>query len=126
MERKVMIVDDDQEFLEELKETLNLSGYETVVVNDAALVADVAAKTKPDVVLLDIKMPGKSGFQVADELSHISHLSHVPIIAMTAFFKDDYVPLMNISGIKKWLKKPFHPLDIIAQIEDVLVQQEAL
>jgi DNA-binding response OmpR family regulator len=120
MERKVLIVDDDKEFLEELQETLHLSGYETVVVNDSSLVAGVASRIKPDVILLDLKMPKKSGFQVADELSHVTELTHIPIIAMSAYFKNDYIPLLNISGIKKWLKKPFNPLDIIAQIEGVL------
>jgi len=120
MNKKILVIDDDKEFLEELKETLALSGYEVVEVNDPILAIDVAMKISPDVVLLDLKMPGKSGFQVADELKHFSSLTNVPIIIMTGYFKDDYLPLLNICGIKKCLKKPFHPLDVIAQIESVL------
>jgi DNA-binding response OmpR family regulator len=118
--KKIMIVDDDKEFLDELKETLALSGYDLVAVNDADLVLDEAKKAKPAVILLDLKMPKKNGFQVADELRHFSELQQTPIIAMTAFFKEAYVPLMNICGIKKCLKKPFHPLDVITQIEEAL------
>jgi two-component system response regulator AdeR len=120
MNKKVLVIDDDKEFLEEIKETLALSGYDVVEVNDPVLAIDVATKINPDVVLLDLKMPGKSGFQVADELKHFSALTNIPIIIMTGYFKDDYLPLLNICGIKKCLKKPFHPLDIIAQIETVL------
>ena len=118
--RKVMIVDDDKEFLEELNETLGLSGYDVVSVNDSVAAIDTASRIKPDVILLDLKMPQKSGFQLADELRHLSELSRVPIIVMTGFFKDDYASLLNICGVRKCLKKPFNPLDVIAQIEEAL------
>jgi len=120
MNKKIMIVDDNKEFLEELKETLVLSGYEVVAVENADTAMDMATKTYPDLILLDLKMPQKSGFQVADELRHFSELSNIPIIAMTGFFKDDYGPLLNICGIHKCLKKPFNPLDVITQIEEAL------
>lgn len=122
--KKVMIIDDNQEFLEELKEALRLSGYDTVALNDPLSARDIAILEKPDIVLLDLKMPGKSGFQVADEIRHFSELVQVPIIAMTGFFKEGYGPLLNLCGIKKCLKKPFNPLDIIAEIEEVLTKKQ--
>jgi len=118
--KRVLIVDDDKEFLEELRETLDLSGYDAIEVNNASLAFEVATNTKPDAILLDLKMPEKSGFQVADEIKHYRDIAHIPIIAMTGFFKDDYIPLMDLCGIKKLLKKPFNPLDVIAQLEEVL------
>lgn len=118
--KKVMIVDDNKEFLEELQETLALSGYEMVAVDDANRALEIARCERPDCIVLDLKMPGKSGFQLADELRHVSGFEVLPIIAMTGFFKDDYVPLMDVCGITKYLRKPFNPLDIITQIEAVL------
>jgi len=123
MNKKIMVVDDDKEFLEELRETLTLSGYDLVVVNDATMVLGLVSSVKPDVILLDLKMPLKSGFQVADELRHFSEVSHIPIIAMSAFLKDDYAALLNICGIKRCIRKPFHPLDVITQIEEVLSER---
>ncbi len=115
-----MIVDNDRQFLEELRETLTLAGYEMIVVEDARAAAATALKTRPDVILLDLKMPGKSGFQVADEIKGLSPLQHVPIIAMSGYFKDEYGPLMNDRGIKKCIAKPFNPLDVIVELEAVL------
>lgn len=123
MDRKIMVVDDDKEFLEELREILALSGYELLAVDDATKVLGLARAEKPEVILLDLKMPQKSGFQVADELRHFSELSHIPIIAMSAYLKDDYTALLNLCGIKRYLKKPFYPLDVIAQIEEVLAER---
>lgn len=117
---KIMIVDDDKEFLGELGETLALSGYSTVMVSDPISALDTAVREKPDIVLLDLRMPGKNGFQLADELRHVPQLMQVPIIAMTGNFKDAYNPLIKMCDIKKCLKKPFNPLDIIAEIEMLL------
>lgn len=122
--KRIMVVDDDREFLEELKELLELSGYELVAVDDPAAAVEVANRTKPVAVLLDLKMPKKSGFQVANELKHFSELARVPIIAMSAFYKDSYRPLLDICGIKRCLAKPFQPLDIIAEIEQALAEYE--
>lgn len=119
--KKIMLIDDNKEFLEELVETLSLSGYEVLAVNDAATAFEAARAAKPDMVLLDLKMPGKTGFKVADEITHSAELKHIPIVAMTGHFTDlEYSLLINLCGIKKCLLKPFHPLDVIAQIENLL------
>ena len=119
--RKVMIVDNDKDFLGQLEELLNLSGYEMVAVNDAVIAKDVALNTHPEVVILDIKMPGKNGFQVATELRHLTEMRDVPIIAMTGFYtREDCNQLIKDYGINMCLIKPFRPLDVIAKIEELL------
>lgn len=123
---KIMIVDDNKEFLEELKETLALSGYDVIALNESIDASETAFKTKPDLILLDLKMTGKTGFKVADELKHFTELKHIPIIAMTGHFTDlEYSLLINICGIKKCLVKPFNPLDVIAQIENLLQEKKS-
>jgi len=118
--QKVLIVDDDKKFLEDLEEILKFSGYDTIAAEDPYSVLAIASKEKPQAILLDLKMPGKSGFQLAHELKSTPDLQHIPIIAMTKFFKDGYKSLLDICGIKKCLKKPFNPLDVITEIEAVL------
>ncbi len=115
--KKVMIVDDDTEFLEELNETMSASGYEMISVNDSTTAVDIASRVKPDLIILDLKMPGKSGFQLAEEIRRLPELEKIPIIAMSAFFKEEYAFLLSIFGIKKCLKKPFNPLDVITAVE---------
>jgi len=122
LSKKVMIVDDDREFLEELKDVLTSSGYETIAVNDAAAALETADRAKPDVVLLDLKMPKKTGFQLAMEIRQLSGQEQVPVIAMSGFLKDGYNPLLYLCSIRRCLKKPLNPLDVIAEIEDALRQ----
>jgi DNA-binding response OmpR family regulator len=115
---RVLIVDDDKEFLEELKETLDLSGYEVIKIEDSRTVQETARLTSPDVIVLDLKMNDMNGFEVAEELKRFTSTVGIPVIAMTGFFREDeHKPLMNICGIKTCIKKPFNPLDVIAAIE---------
>jgi len=122
---KVMLVDDDREFLEELKQTLDLNGYEVIGVSDSTLAQEKANNTKPDVIVLDLKMEDMSGFEVAEELKHSSNTMQIPIIGITGFFKEDeHIPLLNICGIKKCITKPFSPKELITAIESVLKKSE--
>ncbi len=117
MKKKILIIDDDEIFLEELKEIIESNGFIAVGVKDSLLAREVVKKENPDLILLDLKMPGKSGFQVADELKHATELSRRPIIAMSGFFtKTEHFLLMQLCGIQQCIKKPFLPAEMISLI----------
>jgi DNA-binding response OmpR family regulator len=116
--KKVMIVDDDKEFLEELQETLFLNGYEVIKIDDPHRVLDSAGNTKPDIILLDLKMDNFSGFEIADELSRFTKTVHIPVVAMTGFFtENEHASLMSLCGINKCIAKPFSAEQIVTAIE---------
>jgi len=118
---KIMIVDDNMELLEELQEMLSQSGYEVEIVNDSNRAFAVAHAIMPDLILMDLKMSPKSGFQVADELRHSAHMKDVPIIAMTGFFTEkEHILMMKLCGIRVFILKPFKPVNLIAKIEFAL------
>jgi len=120
-EKKILLVDDDKEFLEELKEMLALSGYKVMGVADSVAAVNAARVTKPDAILLDLRMQAMSGFEVADKLKSFPETSLIPIIAMTGFYTlKEHAWLMNFCGIKRCIKKPFNPLDVIAEIEQAI------
>jgi DNA-binding response OmpR family regulator len=115
---KILVVDDDKEFLEEVQEMLTLSGYEIAVASDPDLALEKILTEKPSIMLLDLKMAPKSGFQIADELVNKLGLKNIFIIAMTGFFTEkEHNVFMKLCGIKKCILKPIKPLDLIANIE---------
>jgi two-component system response regulator AdeR len=122
---KIMIVDDDKEFLEELREILGLSGYKTIAINDSTSALNAARRIRPDIVILDLKMKRKTGFQIAEELKQFPETAHIPTIAITGFYaeKGKSTVIFDIYGIKDFLIKPFNPLDVIAKIEAVLKER---
>jgi len=122
---KIMVVDDNEDFLEELSEMLRLSGYKVVDFSDPAEAVSLAKRVRPDIILLDLKMDGKSGFQAAYELKLNPDTANIPIIAMTAHFNDkNHTKLLDIYGIKTRLLKPFNPLDLISKIEGMIYEKK--
>src|SRR5579863_10605155 len=117
----IMIVDDNVELLEELENLLKLGGYDVIAISDGSKVFDAALKNKPDLILLDLKMSPKSGFQIADEARNSLLLRDVPVIAMTGFYTEkQHFLMMKLCGIKTSILKPFRPLNLFTRIEFAL------
>jgi len=120
-ESKIMIVDDNREFVSELKETLNLCGYDTVAVSDSPDAAVLARRIKPDCIILDLKMDKMNGFQVAEELKKSGVTRTIPIIAMSGYFPvENTAALLDLSKMSAQIKKPFSVADLITELEKVL------
>jgi len=116
--KKVMIVDDDRELLEELKELLELCEYEVKAFSNGDEVLSCASSEKPDIIILDLKIEGGSGFKIADELRLNEKTKKIPIIAMTGVYvEDEHMKIIKSCGFLKRLIKPVNPLDIILAIE---------
>lgn len=115
----VVIINDDRESLGNLEEVLSSTGHEPVVVNDALSAVDVVVQKQPDAVLLELKMPRKNGFVIADEINRVLETRKVPIIAMSEYFKEEFRFLLTLCGIERHLKKPLNPLDVIWAIANV-------
>lgn len=119
--KKIMVVDDDKEFLNEVSEILRLSDYQVVAVYDETKVLKIAEKEKPDLVLLDLKLGRESGFNLARELRGLQVMAYVPIVAVTGYYTDaEYSELMRVCGISRHLTKPISPQEMIILIEDML------
>jgi DNA-binding response OmpR family regulator len=116
--KRILIVDDDETFLEELDNTMQMCGYDTITRTSGKTVVKDADEKRPDVILLDMKINGKSGFQIADDLKHFPSTSDIPIVAMTGIFTERlHRTFMKGLGIDDCVLKPFNPLDIISKIE---------
>ena len=118
---RIMIVDDDVELLEELKEVLSFNNYQVEVMPNSALAFEVAEKLTPDLIILDLKMKPKSGFQLADEIRNSFKTKNIPIIAITGFFTEkEHILMMKLCGIKTFILKPFSPVNLITKVEFAL------
>lgn len=118
---KIMIIDDNKVFLDELQEILCLCGYDTKPVSISTEGVKSARKAKPDVILLDLRMNGMNGFQVAEQLKQARETRDIPIIAMSGIFSvEDRSNLLDMHLMDDQIKKPFDISDLIIRIEGLL------
>jgi len=118
--KRVMLIDDDADFLEEFGEMLKSADYDVISVHDGSSAVGIARKEKPDVILIDHRMKPKRGFQIAYELQGYPETCCIPVVAMTGYdMIEEQQFLMCYCGIKKCLRKPFRPLNVVAAIEEV-------
>ena len=116
----VVIVDDDVDYLEEMEELIRASGYEVNAVSDPLRAVMVIEKTEPDVVLLDLKMEEKDGFDIARELSAKPATAGIPVIVITGYYNDEQLEQLKSSGVvRSFLTKPLVVSDLLAELEIV-------
>jgi two-component system KDP operon response regulator KdpE len=113
----VMIVDDDPALLELLTDYLGRLGYRVIGVSDGRHAGRVFAEVLPDIVLLDVTMPGLDGWQV---LSSLREASKVPVIMLTARGDEHEVLRGFASGADDYVTKPFSFAQLAARIKAVL------
>jgi len=124
--KKVVVIDDDKKFLGDVERILVMGGYAPVLVDDASLAAGIVIQYRPDVILMDLSILRKNGCELADVINRVLETSRMPIIAMSAFFKVEFNELLNLFGIRRYLKKPFQPLDVIWAIENEIGESNQL
>ena len=109
----IMVVDDDQAILRLLKRTLEPEEYGVVVTTDGRSSLTLLEEHKPDLVILDIMMPGLDGFQVLDL---IRQRSNIPVIMLTA--RREVTSLNEALGLgaDDYVRKPFHTRELLARI----------
>ena len=117
MQYKILIVDDDVNICELLRIYLEKEGYETVVANDGADAVKLVFAQNPDLVLLDIMLPGLDGWQVCRE---IRKQSEIPIIMLTAK-GETFDKILGLElGADDYVTKPFETKEVVARIKAVL------
>ena len=115
---KVLYVEDELFLAKIVSESLQSRGYEVVLEDDGANALQQFTEIKPDVCILDIMLPNKDGFTIADEIREKD--IHVPIIFLSAKSQTSDVVNGFRLGANDYIRKPFSIEELIARIENVL------
>jgi len=120
---KVLYVEDEIFLAKIVSETLQSRGYEVTLEGDGSKVMPKFEATKPDVCILDVMLPNKDGFAIADDIREKD--PNVPIIFLTA--KSDVSDVVNgfKLGGNDYIRKPFSMEELIVRIENVLKKKQA-
>ena len=114
---KILIVDDIPENLNLLRQSLEAAGYDLLFATSGEVALNIAARAAPDLILLDIIMPGIDGFETCRRLKSDKTTQDIPVIFITA--KDEtkeVVEGFRIGGVD-YIIKPFEKEEILARVE---------
>ena len=117
IKQKILIVDDEPSIQELIRFNLEQSGFDTAVASDGFAALEMFESYKPDLIVLDLMLPGKDGYDVCKE---IRRTSNVPIIMLTAKETELERVLGLELGADDYMTKPFSPLELVARIKAVL------
>jgi len=116
----ILVIDDEKDLIELLSYNLGKEGYDVIAANDGEAGLDVVKKHRPDLVVLDVMMPGLDGLQVCQRLRADPRTGRVPIIMLTAKATEtDRIVGLEL-GADDYVTKPFSPREVIARVKAVL------
>jgi DNA-binding response OmpR family regulator len=118
--KKILIIDDDPVLLRILRALLTTSNYETVVAADAISGMSAARKEKPDLIILDIGLPGGDGFLLMDRFKKLGPLAFVPVIVLSGRDPQRAREPALQAGAEAFLTKPPDHNELLAAIRKAL------
>jgi len=118
--KKILIVDDERDIVKALMIRLQGAGYEVITAFDGAQAIFVTHKEKPDLVILDIRIPAGDGFSVAEKLKHSPSTLSIPVIFLTGGPERDSEEKAMALGARFYIKKPYDPEELLDAIKRAL------
>ena len=118
--KKILIVDDERDIVKALMIRLQGAGYEVVAAFDGAQGVFMAHKEKPDLIILDIRMPAGNGFSVAQRLKRSMHTFTIPVIFLTGSPEQNAEEKAMALGARFYVKKPYDPEELLDAIKRAL------
>jgi len=118
--KRILLVDDDNEIIETMKAVLGSKGYEILIARDGNQGLAIAEKESPDMMILDMMMPKRSGFLVLERLRRAQE-GMLPVIMITANEGSRHRAYAEMLGVSEYLRKPF-AMDKLVETVDRLMK----
>ena len=116
----ILVVDDDYLSRELLQAHMENAHYNVILANSGSKALEVAAAEQPDIILMDVNMPGLSGYKVCHQLKQTPATSHIPVLLMTAMDDEENIALATESGADGFVSKPFDIPRMFEQISRLI------
>jgi len=120
MSAKIFVIEDESDLVQALAMRLKAEGYQTAYTKDGISAVDRAREEKPDLILLDICLPGRNGFEVFQQLRQDPATERIPIVFLTARSTMENRQKARHLGAAGYVIKPFQWANLIKLVHDVL------
>ena len=120
-QKKILIIEDNEASLKLLDTYLRKEGYKTIVGQNGYEGLNLARKEKPDLIVLDLMLPGLDGYEVCRRLKEDQQTSHLPIMVLSARYEQEGRSMARDMGADAYVPKPFsssHLYDVVRTLLD--------
>ena len=119
--KKILVVDDEQNILDLVEMILKVEGYRVSKARDGPECLDVIEEVSPDLVLLDVNMPGMNGWGVYEKLKENPRTKDIPIAMFTVRAHPGEIErALNAVGVEDYITKPFDPDELVRRVAKLL------
>ncbi|MDW3225533.1 MAG: response regulator [Paracoccaceae bacterium] len=120
MGKSVLLVEDELNIVEAIRFLLSREGWQVDAHSNGADAAEVIRARKPDLVVLDVMLPGKSGFDILDELRGHDQTVDLPVLMLTARGQSRDREMAEKAGVSRFMTKPFSNTEVLTAVRDLL------
>ena len=119
----ILVVDDEENLLSVLDMTLTSAGYSIITANNGKDAVVLAKSKCPDLIIMDLSMPGMDGDEVAEKLRHLPETKEIPILFLTALYsKEQQDAKGHVVGGNVFMAKPYETKTLLAMINKMLAE----
>jgi len=120
--RHVLLIEDEPNIIEAIRFLLMREGWRVDTHSDGTDAVEVVRTARPDLVILDMMLPGKSGMDILRELREISDLEALPVLMLTARGQSRDRELAEKAGVSRFMTKPFSNTEVLSAVRDLVAQ----
>lgn len=120
---KILIIDDERYVLRMFRTILEQAGYAVVTADDGDLGIRTYCEAKPDLVILDIAMPGMDGVEVLERLRGLDAAKRIPIIIISAHAQSSFREVAEKWAVEAYMEKPITSQELLTAISDILARK---
>ena len=125
MSNRILVVEDQEDNRTILRDLLGAAGYELIEAIDGAEGVKLAQQEKPDLILMDIQLPGMDGYEATRRIKSDAALRTTPIIAVTSYALSGDEAKARAAGCDGYVTKPFSPRELLAKVREYLPSGES-
>ncbi len=119
---KILIAEDEPDIRDLIKFTLTFAGYEVIAVTNGAEAVDAARIEKPDLVLMDVRMPRMTGYEACAVMKADPVLKQIPVVFLSAKGQESEIQIGMEAGAVEYLLKPFAPMELTERVGELLAR----
>ncbi|MDA7965487.1 response regulator [Ruegeria sp.] len=122
MSRKVLLIEDEPNITEAIRFLLTREGWQVETHDEGTDAIQVIAAARPDLVILDVMLPGKSGMDILRDLRDHAELQALPVLMLTARGQSRDREMAERAGVSRFMTKPFSNAEVLTAVRDLHAQ----